>query len=234
MENHINTFEKGMNKDVNILFQPNGTYRHCLNCSLVSQDGNNYVIKDCLGNVKTFEINIPYNSVYTVFGTEPMPIGFASFPGRLIVFSTNSETTTGYGEIGEITYVPYGEGIDSVNNVSSNFHRGYQVLYHSEFLNFTKLHQIESFTFPENDNIMRVYWTDNFNEPRVINIADPVYSTYFSSGSLVVGTQYMVLEGAITHNAVNYGPGLTAGNIFTAANTNYNKALAHSYANNWY
>lgn len=215
MAEHINTFDKGMTSDVNIVLQPDGTYRYMKNCSLISQDGNNYVIKDCLGNIKTFSINIPYDTVYTVVGTPPMPIGFISFPDKLIVFSTNNESTGGYGEIGVINYVPYGEGIQPLA-VAGQYNSGYVPLYHHASLNYSKLHHIEGFGFIENELIERIYWTDNFNEPRVFNVSDPIFSNYILSGSLVAGEQYMVLEGAVLHNGNNYGPGMVNTNIFTA------------------
>jgi hypothetical protein len=225
IESHINTFDKGMTKDYNILYQPDGTYRHCVNCSLVSQDGNNYVIKDCLGNVRTFVINTRYAGTYLTFDTVPTPIGFISFPDILIVFSTNNSTEVGgYGEIGIIKYLPYGEGVQPLN-VTGNNNAGYVPLYHHSSLKFTILQQIEGFAFQENEIIKRVYWTDDLNEPRVIDIGNPVYTTYLASGSLITGETYMVLEGVITHNGVQYGPtnasGTIVNNVFTAVNANY-------------
>ena len=41
------------------------------------------------------------------------------------------------------------------------------------------------------------------------------------------GEDYMVVTGAITHNAVVYGPGLTAGNIFTAVSAVYTVTAGH-------
>lgn len=227
LQSYKNTFEKGMTKDYSVIYQPQGSYRHCVNCSLISQDGNNYVIKDCLGNVKTFSINIPYDEDETTFGVPPSPIGFISFPDTLIVFSTNNNTENGgYGEIGIINYQPYGEGVAPVI-VAGNMNNGYVPLYHHTGLNFTTLQQIEGFGFQENEAIKRIYWTDDFNEPRVLNISDPIYTTYIADGALIVGKQYMVLEGVIEHNGQLYGPttinlsGLLKGNIFTAVNANY-------------
>lgn len=37
-------------------------------------------------------------------------------------------------------------------------------------LNFDRAHPIETLGFYENENIQKVYWTDNYNQPRVINI----------------------------------------------------------------
>lgn len=236
MESHINTFEKGMNKDFNVLYQPEGTYRNCVNCQLISQDGNNYVIRDCLGNVKVFNINIPYDATTDpavppfVFQSAPMPIGFISFPDKLVVFSTNSEgegtgvSPAGYGEIGLIKYETYGEGIQPITETPPNTYAGYVPLYHHVSLNFTKQRQIEGFAYAENDVQQRVYWTDDLNEPRVFNIGDQIFIDYFGNTSLVVGDEYMVLEGIAEHpvgSGTYYGPGLTLGNVFTASTNSF-------------
>lgn len=245
MESHINTFEKGMTKDTNILYQPDGTYRNCINCQLISVDGNNYTIKDCLGNVKVFNINIPFNTfsagppLAVTYQNAPMPIGFISFPNALVVFSTNNEgegtslSPAGYGEIGVIRYQPYGEGIQPITNpLGTNTYKGYVPLYHHISLKFTKQRQIEGFAFEENDLMRRVYWTDDLNEPRVFDIGNPIFENYIVSGSLVATTQYMVVEGIIEHpvgSGFYYGPGLATpatvnaltGNTFTATATTY-------------
>lgn len=228
-----------MTSDINILYQPDGTYRYMKNCSLISQDGNNFVIKDCMGNVKQFEINIPYESYVAagptlVYSTPPIIIAFISFPNKLVVFSTSDETEAGgYGQIGIISYTVYGEGIQPTQVFGAD-NQGYTPIYHHTSLHFTKLRQIEGFAYEESDLVQRVYWTDNLNEPRVINVADPIFSTYISSGSLVVGRQYMVLEGIIDHPAASgtpyYGPVATAsasilGNVFTASTTTYTDIL---------
>ena len=211
-----------MSSDYNVVLQPDGTYRYLKNCQLVSQDGNNFVIKDCLGNVLTFTVNAPYDAVYTSVGASPMIIGMISFPDKLI-------TITDVGEIGIIKYIPYGEGVQPLS-VTGEYNAGYVPLYHSTELNLSKLHRINGFSYIENELIERIYWTDNFNEPRVFNVSDPIFTNYFSSGSLVTGEQYMVLEGAIQHpiggaNPI-YGPGLTAGNTFTASSATYTNLTA--------
>lgn len=219
---HINTFEKGMFSDTNIVLQPDGTYRFMKNCQLINQDNNNYVVKDCQGNLVTFQINPIYDAVYTTVNDDyPMPVGFISFPDKLIVFSTNSNTSTGgYGEIGVLNYVPYGNGIQP-KSVSGEYNAGYVPLYHHVSLNFSWMYRLEGFGFTENELIERVYWTDNFNEPRVFNTSDPIFTNYIANGSLVNGESYMVLEGAVTHNSTDYGPGLTDGNVFIASSANY-------------
>ena len=60
-------------------------------------------------------INEPQDVTWTtsnrVMGNLPTPIAFISFPDKLIVLSTNNTGSGGYGEIGMIKYLPYGEGI---------------------------------------------------------------------------------------------------------------------------
>ena len=229
-----NTFQNGLSSDYNVVYQPDGTYRYMKNCSLVSQDGNNYVVKDCLGNLLTFIINSPYSGTYATVDTLAMTIGFISFPDKLIVFSTNNHSSTvgGYGEIGVIKYLPYGEGIQPQDDGNNQYHVGYVPLYHHANLNFSQFYRIKGFSFIENELIERVYWTDNFNEPRVFNTSDPIFTTYIASGSIVSGTQYMVVEGAVEYPVGSgdiYGPGL--GNVFTGGGTaNYTATTGTSPA----
>ena len=208
-----NTFENGLHKDSNLILQPKGTYRDMHNGMLVSYDGNHYVVELPKGTRVSFTIPPIYDAVYTVDAALPTPIGFITFLDVLVVFSTNyntDDTGGSYGEIGIVTFDKDGTGT-------------YLAIYGHESLNFSMFHQIRGFTYEENDKIKRVYWTDDFNEPRVLNVNDPVLDAV-ASGSLSVGTEYMVTGGAITHNGIIYGPGLTyaaTGNTFTAANANF-------------
>ncbi len=203
-----NTFEGGLTKDSNILLQPRGTYRDMNNGMLVSYDGNDYVIELPKGTKVTFTIPPIYNAVYTSKQALPSVIGYISFIDTLVVFSTNVDSG-GYGEIGQVTFDKDGIGT-------------YVPLYGHVELNFGRENQITGFTFEENDRIKRVYWTDNYNQPRVLNVKDPAFIEV-NSGDLDNGEQYMVVGGAISYNdgsgLKNYGPGLTDTNIFTAGAT---------------
>ncbi len=206
----INTFDKGLHRDSSPILQPDGTYTDMKNGMLISYDGNHYTVEMTKGNKVLLTLTPRYSEDVDNLDLEPMPIGFVSFIDKLVVFSTNSESTTGYGEIGVISLTR--SGMDFVGT--------YVPYYHHIDLNFTKLHKIEGFSFRENDENQRVYWTDNFNEPRVFDIANPIFTDYKASGSLVVGTQYMVLQGCIIYDSDEYGPtdesGTILGNIFTA------------------
>jgi hypothetical protein len=212
-----NTFQKGLNSDFQIIYQPEGSYRYMKNCSLISQDGNNYAVKDVVGNTLLFTLNSPYDEFYTLVGAPPTPLAFVSFPDRLIIISTNNadDNNVGYMEIGEVRMLPYGQGIKP-ESVVGQYNSGYTPLYHHKDLNGSLNHRVEAFAYSENELVNRIYFTDNYNEPRVFNVSDPIFSNYISSGSLVSGEQYMVLEGAISYNGDTYAPGVILGNVFTA------------------
>src|SRR5574343_863367 len=166
-----NSFENGMNKDSNVLLQPSGTYRDLKNFQLINHDGNNFTIKDALGNRFIFQIPRGYDDLHpNVILEEPnMPIGFISFPDKLIIFSTNSESPTGgYGEIGICYLTNFGQSvageIKTITVGASTFtFDGYVPLYRHKDLHFSKMYKIEGFGFKENDAVERVYWTDNYN-----------------------------------------------------------------------
>lgn len=228
--NHTNTFENGLYRDSHPLNQPQGTYRDLRNCHLISHDGNNYTVEDALGNKLIFDIPRRYDATTAARDEFPMPIGFISFVDMLIVFSTNDESTNGgYGEIGVLYPTNFGQSVSAESKtiaVSPNTwtFSGYVPLYNHESLYFSKMYKIEGFGFAENPSVKRIYWTDNFNQPRTLEVTNPIFSDYRTPGAgnpLVSGEQYMVVTGAITHNAVVYGPGLTAGNVFTAVSGVY-------------
>ena len=198
-----NTFEGGLTKDSNILLQPRGTYRDMNNGMLVSYDGNDYVIELPKGTKVTFTIPPIYDGVYTAKQALPSVIGYISFVDTLVVFSTNGDNNS-YGEIGQVTFDKDGIGT-------------YVPLYGHVDLKFGREYQITGFTFEENDRIKRVYWTDNYNQPRVLNVKDTAFN---QPVSIISGQEYIVVGGVISYNdgsgLKNYGPGLIDTNIFTA------------------
>lgn len=221
----INTFDKGLHQDSAFILQPDGTYRNMKNGMLISYDGNHYTVELTKGNRVILSLRpryLPANDGTASLSDDlPMPIGFISFIDKLVVFSTNNESTGGYGEIGVIEFT---KNVDDFNGV-------YTPYYHHPDLNFSKLHKIEGFSFRENNNIERIYWTDNNNEPRVFDIANPIFTTYLSSGDLSIGRTYMVMGGVISNGGNWYGPSggtniptipnYVNGNIFTATNANF-------------
>lgn len=209
---HNTTFENGLNQDVTVTKQPQGTYRDLHNGMLISSDGNHYAVETALGNTVNFTIPARYLITGTNFELDrpPLPIGFISFIDKLVVFSTNVTTSTpgntDYGEIGVVTFDDSEQGT-------------YIPLYYDISLSFSKYNKIRGFGYPENEKTQRVYWTDFYNEGRVLNIVDPLFNI-IPSGSLVTGKKYMVTGGAINYGGLIYGEGLPFGNIFVAGSVN--------------
>ena len=208
MAEYINRLFDGMHSDNHPVNQPPNTYEKGLNGLLVTDGKNNFSFESQKGTSISFSLP-DHASGQTKF----IPIGVAEFTDRLIVWSTNDNTAAGAeGEIGEVTFDEEGVGT-------------YTPKYYHDDLDFSKKNPIEGVAFRENDSIERVYWGDNNNQPRVLNLASSILNTTIASGSLVVGNQYMVLtngaNNSIVHNAVTYGPGEPATNIFTAVNANY-------------
>lgn len=212
----INTFNKGLQQDIDFILQPDGTYRNMKNGMLISKDGHHYTLELADGNRVILNL-LPrhINHGTTSLDRVPMAIGFSSFIDKLVVFSTNNESDTGgYGEIGILTF----------KKTDNDFVAQYIPYYHHKDLKFSKMHRIESFSFKENDAIERCYFTDNNNEPRVFNFANPIFTNYIASGSLVIGKKYMVVRGVIRQPiggtyygpSVNDGTGDVMGNVFTA------------------
>lgn len=210
----INTFNKGISQDVDFILQPDGTYRNMKNGMLVSMDGHHFTIEISKGNKAIKTLTPRYAEDEFNYDINPMPMGFVSFIDKLVVFSTNDDGNGGYGEIGVITF----------KKVQDDFVATYTPYYHHPNLNFSKYHKIEGFSFRENDITERVYFTDNNNEPRVFDIANPIFTTYIGDTEIditsVIPKQYMVLEGVIDYAGVFYGPtdgtGYIVDNIFTS------------------
>lgn len=220
----INTFNGGLNQDVDYILQPDGTYRNMKNGMLVSMDGHHFTVELAKGNVKVTDIKPRYRVDDTTYDIYPMPIGFVSFIDDLVVFSTNDTTDGGgYGEIGVIRFT----------RVQDQYLATYTPYYHHPNLNFSKAHAIEGFSYRENDTTERVYWTDNNNEPRVFDIGNPIFTTYIGTSGIditsVIPKQYMVLKGVVEYPVGSgqfYGPCDGSGaptfetNIFTSDGVN--------------
>lgn len=82
------------------------------------------------------------------------PIGTASICDKIIVFATNSDDSRSY------IYEVY---------ITENDKLVYEELFQGA-LGFKKDHPIETLSFYENENAVKVYWVDGINQPRMINI----------------------------------------------------------------
>lgn len=150
----LNSFQKGMMKDVNFDDQPQGTYRDSQNGRIIFKGDSSYAWNNVEGNTLSFTLT---------FGYEVK--GYAPFSNKLVVLSSN-------GTNSEIGYIDFPE---------SKFTGNYNILFKDSLdpkggkLNFKKKFKVvptsETGDSPENErNIQRIYWTDDNDEIRAFNI----------------------------------------------------------------
>lgn len=194
----------GLDLDSHPSLMQSGSYRNALNGNLISHEGNHYSFESTEGTALNWTM-----PAHKVGSNKFTPHGWFLLGNRLVVHSTDEKGNIGGdGEIGIVTFDNAGNGT-------------YEAMYYHSDLRYTQKKMIgrRGYALEENDAYHRNYWTDDYNQPRVINLAAPILSTTYASGSLVIGDSYMVLTnsiGDITYNGVVYGPKQTAGNIFTA------------------
>jgi len=150
----INTFNGGMNKEAANSSIAASQYRHAENLRMVSIDGES---TGALSNVRgnTLSFNIPKYPDEN--GTAPDVIGHATLRDDLILFTV-------VGSVSQIWKLVY--DFDDVSATPA-----YTKIYEGN-LGFDVNNPIEAIGRYESDTIQRVYWTDNNNPVRSINIAD--------------------------------------------------------------
>lgn len=192
---------EGLHSDNEELFQPPNTYRDGRNMRLISNGADNFSLVSIKGNKLSFSLEQDGFQPIGWCVLQDIDANNVSDSTVVVLSTATTGEPGGPGEIGTVVFDEKGEGT-------------YTPRYHHDDINFTKTHPIirECRTIRENDNIKRVYWTDNYNKPRVLNFAS---LNRVDSGDLVNGTQYMVVKGVITDTAVTYGPGEAAGTVFT-------------------
>ena len=93
-----------------------------------------------------------------------IPIGFTTIRDDIFIFTTNNTSSTGgNGQIFKLTY-------SKITYIAT-----LELIYYGP-LNFTTQHPIPPSAIEgrfETSEIQRIYWSDNFNPPRVINVEDP-------------------------------------------------------------
>ena len=116
----------------------------------------------------------------------------------MVLFTTDD--TSVEGGPGQIWLMDY----DKVTDTYS-----INIRHTNDSINFSKQYPIEAVARYENDDIIRVYWTDNFNKVRSLNIAK-------ESTSMGVDTAFLDLNPAIDFTrpvikSINSGGSLPAG-----------------------
>ena len=147
-----NNFIKGkMNKDLDDRLIPVGEYRNAINAQVSRSEGPNVgALENVLGNTRVSDLR-------TVSGIiDGFTIGFCTdeINNRVFVFLTDNKSAA---------YEPAGKNAIVVYNATDN---STTLLVQGAFLNFSTLNPITGVNILEN----LLYFTDNRNQPRVINV----------------------------------------------------------------
>jgi hypothetical protein len=159
MERHINRFNGGMNGDLDTQQMRGDTYLYSLNGKVIfNADNGTYSWDNTKGNSFAFELKSDYN---TPASGNYYPIDGVELNGKLVVFSVNENT--GNSEIGVVNQNQYGA-------------YNYQTIFNDKYdpqggkLRFSRQWQIIAHGLVESKSKESVYWNDDKNEPRTINI----------------------------------------------------------------
>ena len=179
MANTSNNFLKGkMNKDLDARLLQNGEYRNAINASISKSEGANVgAMENVLGNSLAVDFN-------TLTGkTNLKSIGYLTdeINNTVYLFLTNNATA------------PY----NIVNNdhfiISYNSLQGPTsavILVQGAFLNFSQLNPIYGVSILEG----LLFWTDNRNQPRKINVVSAGSNGYYKSEDQISVAKYNPYE----------------------------------------
>ena len=185
-----NAFIKSkMNKDLDSRLIPSGEYRNATNIQVSKSEGSDVgSLENTLGNelVSDFGLNINNLSSIGYYSDE--------VNGVIYVFLTDNETNS---------YSPSGIGsnhyIISYNTSDNN----YNILVTGAFLNFSKLNRIFGVNLIED----LLFWTDNRNQPRKINVKSATQPGYYSTEDNISVAKYNPYQSIELYEASSLSPG---------------------------
>ena len=182
-----NTFIKSrMNKDLDERLVPNGEYRDALNINVSQSDGADVgTVSASLGNLKITDFDLSNDCEAKIIGV------FTDERNKSIyVFITNFVDTSN----DKVSNFASGSSICQIwrRNIETNVNTK---LVEGDFLNFSLTHHILNINLLED----LLFWTDNRNQPRKINIekANPSNSpnpTYYTNEDQISVAKYYPFE----------------------------------------
>tara|TARA_B110000305_G_scaffold158332_1_gene175038 strand:+ start:372 stop:4736 length:4365 start_codon:yes stop_codon:yes gene_type:complete len=182
-----NTFIKSrMNKDLDDRLVPNGEYRNALNVEISQSEGSDVgTVSTSLGNLKITDFDLSNDCEAKIIGI------FTDERNKSIyVFVTNFIDTSG----DKLSNFASGSSICQIwqRNIETNVNTK---LVEGDFLNFSLTHHVLSINLLED----LLFWTDNRNQPRKINIlkANPSNSpnpTYYTNEDQISVAKYYPFE----------------------------------------
>lgn len=160
---HQNTYRK-LDRDTAYNKVDPTSYYDCRNFRITSNDPSK---SGALSSVKG---NKPLSGDFSTVGyPDDKIIGNVPIRDKMIIFTTNNDETSPTSSYGRIWSAPFTDDAVNMNDID---------LLYSGLLNFSMQHPIEdAVAFYENEDLQKIYWTDNYNDLRFCNIADPDLST---------------------------------------------------------
>ena len=178
MANTSNNFLKGkMNKDLDARLLQNGEYRNAINASVSKSEGANVgALENVLGNSLVTDFNTLTNA------TDLKSIGYLTdeINNTVYVFLTNN-ATAGFVVAAKHFIISY----NALQGPTSAV-----ILVEGGFLNFSQLNPIYGVNILED----LLFWTDNRNQPRKINVISALSIGYYKSEDSVSVAKYNPYE----------------------------------------
>lgn len=215
---YINWKTKGMNRDMSVsAFNPEFAFENH-NLRLATNEGNTMMSWVNERGPKELKLHIdtkPWSSEESddryANGIVGTPLGTAVLNHKLVLF------TVEYGKPDTYSYIYVFKETDN-----SDWDLTGKILYKGN-LGFSTDYPIETLVSYESENIQKVYWTDNKNQPRVINIASSMdYKTKSYNDSSFDFVQELILKEKV--EIIKYfGSGEFPAGVIQYAFTYYNK-----------
>lgn len=151
---YINWKTKGMNRDISVsAFNSEFAFEN-LNIRLSTNEGNTMMSWVNERGTKELTLSITDTNGYNRSYITGTPIGTAVLNHKLVLFTCSD-------------YIYVFEKSSTLNTLKG------KVLYFGH-LGFNPNHPLETLVSYESETIQKVYWTDNLNQPRVINIVGTI------------------------------------------------------------
>ena len=157
---------KGMNRDLSVsAFNPEFAFEN-RNLRLATNENNTLMSwvneRGTLNVVVSITIN-SWASPSTVSHIEGIPIGTAVINDKLVLFTTNDNAS-------DKDFIYVLQCADTNLSLDPEGNKMVGRLIYNGNLNFNTSYPLETLVSYETEHIQKVYWTDGYNQPRVINI----------------------------------------------------------------
>ena len=188
-DQQINTFHKGMQKDLSNTMPQEGMYTHAENIRITTSGsvGESAIVVNVKGN--KHKLSLEYIVERTIYPANlevitPTQLYVGKLPCNIVGYVVIRNTLVTFSIV-ESQIVEQSESEQMLTTVTRTFegtcviHKidldtfNYEIVYENPALNFNKNFPIEAVSRYESQNVQRIYFTDNLNSIKSININNP-------------------------------------------------------------